>query len=83
MDFAEFVKWNVPERIRRRLDLRPLAERRRRHRRLKYIRTHYAHWPLVSTALDVLRSDREHMLWNSVHLYQFHWGFERIRHRYD
>lgn len=83
MDFAEFVKWNVPERIRRRLDYRPLAERQRRFRRLKYIRTHYAHWPLVSTALDVLRSDREHMLWNSVHLYQFHWGFERIRHRYD
>jgi hypothetical protein len=81
-DFAAFVDWNVPEQIRRRLDHRPLAERLRRHRRLAYIRTQYAHWPLISTTLDLLRSDREHMLWNSVHLYQFHWGFERIRHRY-
>jgi hypothetical protein len=81
-DFQDFIRSSVPERIRRRLDPRPLGERVRRHRRLAYIRTQYSHWPLVSKVMDLLRADRDHMLWNSVDLYQFHWGFEKIRNRY-
>jgi hypothetical protein len=33
--------------------------------------------PLAAAALDLLRTDRLHMLWNSTLLYQFHWGFAK------
>jgi hypothetical protein len=82
-DFGDFVQANVPAHIRRRLDPRPLDERLARHRRLAYFRTQYSHWPLVSKTMDLLHSDREHMLWDSVYLYQFHWGFDKIRNRYQ
>jgi len=81
-DFEEFLQTNVPAQIRRRLDLRPLDERLTRHRRLAYFRTQYSHWPMVSQVMDLLGSDREHMLWNSIYLYQFHWGFAKTRNRY-
>ena len=44
-DFQAFLGSEVPEKIRRRLDPRPLSERVDRHRRLAYLRTHYSHLP--------------------------------------
>ena len=40
----------------RRLDTRPYDARIGRHRLLAHARTHYAHWPLVGRALDVLKT---------------------------
>jgi hypothetical protein len=81
-DFEAFLQSEVPDSVRRRLDARPLVERFEQQRRIGYIRTHYAHLPLASFVLRVLQTDRLNMLWNSTHLYEFHWGFEKIRHRY-
>jgi hypothetical protein len=81
-DFLAFLRDRVPERIRQRMDPRPLSERRARHRSLSHFRTHYAHLPLVARAFDVFQTDRWNMMWNSIYLYQFHWGVDRIRHRY-
>ena len=33
--------------------------------------------------LDSLQLDRWHAMWKSINLYRFHWGFERIRGRYQ
>jgi hypothetical protein len=81
-DFRDFAKTSVPRHIRHELDPRPLRDRIRRHRRMAYVRTQYSHWPLVSRTMDLLGADREHMLWNSIYLYQFHWGFDKVRRRY-
>ena len=81
-DFADFVRTSVPQNIRRGLDPRPFAERTRGLRLLMHARTHYAHWPLLGTALDVFGADRLHAMWNSVLLYHFHWGFEKTAARY-
>lgn len=81
-DFQQFLRSRVPERIRQRLDPRTPQQRKTSHHRVKYLRTNYAHWPFASTLLDVLQTDRMHKMWNSVYLYTFHWGFEKIRARY-
>lgn len=81
-DFQVFLQTTVPDRVRRRLDGRPWDERLPRHRLLAHLRTHYAHWPLADRALVLCGTERLHALWNSVHLYQFHWGFEKVRRRY-
>jgi hypothetical protein len=81
-DFERFLETEVPADIRETLDPRPVAERLDSYRKLSYLRTQYAHWPLVGTALDLFRTDRLHALWNSTLLYQFHWGFAKIRDRY-
>jgi hypothetical protein len=81
-DFQDFLHSEVPESVRRRLDPRPLIERLPRHRKLAYLRTQYAHWPAVCALLDGLPSERMHMMWNSVRLYQFHWGFSKTASRY-
>ncbi len=81
-DFQTFLQSEVPENIRRRLDPRPLAARQQTHRPLKYIRKNYSRVPLAPAVMDLLQTDRLHSLWKSVYLYQFHWGFERIKNRY-
>jgi hypothetical protein len=81
-DFQDFLRSEVPAAIRRRLDPRPVAQRVDRHRRLAYVRAIYAHLPLVSATLDLLRTERLHMMWGSTSLYHFHWGFAKIRDRY-
>jgi hypothetical protein len=81
-DFQEFLRVRVPDAIRRRLDPRPLGDRSLNHRRLANLRTHYAHLPLASRAMDWLQLERLHMLWNSTALYQFHWGCEKTQERY-
>lgn len=81
-DFQRFLDVEVPGDVRQALDPRPTAERLRTHRKLTYLRTQYAHWPLVGTALEWLHTDRMHALWNSTRLYQFHWGFTKLRDRY-
>ena len=82
-DFDAFLRSAIPSHILQRMDPRPLSERKARHRGLKHVRTHYSHLPLASFALDVFRTDRRHMLWNSIYLYQFHWGVEKLRSRYS
>lgn len=82
-DFQSFFEAAVPERVRRRLDERSLTEREPQHRRLIYFRAMYAHLPLADAALRLLRIDHWHRMWNSKYLYHFHWGFERIKDRYD
>ena len=81
-DFQEFLRTRVPESMRRTLDPRTIEQRKKEHHRVKYLRTNYAHWPFVSTLLDALQTDRMHKLWRSTYLYEFHWGFEKIRPRY-
>ncbi len=81
-DFHDFLQSSVPPDIVRRLDRRPLNDRTPRHRKLNYIRTQYSHLPFVSTAMDLLQTERMHVMWNSIHLYKFHWGFEKITSRY-
>lgn len=81
-DFENFLQAEVPKRIRQQLDPRPIRERLRLHRRMAYLRIQYAHLPLVGSALDLLGIDRMHALWNSTNLYQFHWGFAKLRERY-
>ena len=81
-DFQDFLRSEVPASIRQRLDPRPVAQRVGRHRRLTYVRAIYAHLPLVAPTLDLLGTERLHMMWNSTALYHFHWGFARIRDRY-
>jgi hypothetical protein len=81
-DFDNFLQAEVPEGVRQKLDPRPITEELRTHRRMAYLRTQDAHLPLVGTALDLLRTDRMHVLWNSTLLYQFHWGFAKLRQCY-
>lgn len=81
-DFERFLQSEVPARIRQGLDPRSINERLRTHRRLRHLRAEYAHLPLVVTALDLLRTDRMHALWNSTILYRFHWGAAKLRERY-
>ena len=81
-DFQDFLRSEVPAAIRRRLDPRPVAQRLGPHRRLSYLRAIYAHLPPVAATLDLLRTERLHMMWRSTSLYHFHWGCARIRHRY-
>lgn len=81
-DFQEFLSSEVPEAVRRRLDPRPLRERLPRHRWLAYVRGRHSHRPLVAPLLDVLQTDRLHMMWRSTRLYQFHWGFGKVVPRY-
>jgi hypothetical protein len=81
-DFLDFVAASVPDSLRRRLDTRPLDDRRYLHDRLAYVRTNYSHLPGADVLLDLVGSDRLHMLWNSIGLYQFHWGAARIARRY-
>ena len=81
-DFDAFVASEVPEAVRRRLDFRPRSERIVAQRRLAYFRTHYAHLPMADRLIRASGLERLHLLFNSVHLYQFHWGFERTRERY-
>ena len=81
-DFLEFLESEIPANARARLSLRSTEERYQSHVRLSYFRTHYAHWPLVSSAMDLLGTERMHRLWGSAYLYVFHWGFEKMRGRY-
>ncbi len=81
-DFDAFVASEVPEAVRRRLDPRSRSERIAAQRRLGYFRTHYAHLPLGDWLIRAAGLERLHQLHNSVHQYQFHWGFERTRERY-
>ncbi len=81
-DFHDFLRSSVPLDVVRRLDRRPLSERVPSHRKLNYFRTEYSHLPFVSAAMDLLQTERWHMMWNSIHLYKFHWGFEKITSRY-
>ena len=81
-DFQAFLRSEVPGPVLRRLDPRPVAERMTRHRRLTWIRSVYSHLPPVAAALDLMRSDRLHMLWRSTALYHFHWGYAKTRERY-
>ena len=82
-DFQEFLLRRVPAKVRERLDPRLPTERFASHARLGYLRTHYAHWPFVSAAMERLGTERLHRLWGSAYLYVFHWGFEKIRSRYE
>jgi hypothetical protein len=52
------------------------------HRRLSYLRTIHSHRPLVAATLDLLGTERLHMMWNSTAPYHFHWGYARIADRY-
>ena len=81
-DFQEFVRERVPEKVRQRLNPRPIDERDQAHYKVKYLRTNYSHPPFAAFLLDVLQTDRLHRLWNSVYLYTFHWGFEKMAPRY-
>jgi hypothetical protein len=81
-DFRDFLESEVPAAVRSKLSLSPTGERFQSHARMAYLRTHYAHWPLGSSILDLLRTDRMHRLWGSAYLYVFHWGFEKTRPRY-
>jgi hypothetical protein len=80
-DFQAFLASEVPADIRRRLDPRSPSTRTS-HRKLAYVRTQYSHLPLIAPLLDALQSDRLHKMWNSTRLYQFHWGFSKLRVRY-
>lgn len=82
LDFQDFFRAAVPAEIQRRLDFRPLNKRLFNHYRIKYLRTHYSHFPLASRALEVLGTDRLHQLWGSAYLYVFHWGLDKTRGRY-
>jgi hypothetical protein len=82
-DFRSFVAACVPEAVRRGLDPRRSPERREAHDKLAYLRTNYGYLPGVGLALDLARAERLHMLWNSVYLYQFHWGASKLAPRYD
>ena len=77
----EFVRSEVPELIRRHLSTRPLRERRAQQRRLISLRAR-THLPLVARLLDLCQTDRLHLTWNSIYLYHFHWGLEKIKDRY-
>lgn len=81
-DFERFLETEVPADIRQTLDPRPISERLGAHRKLAYLRTQYAHWPLAGTALNLLHADRLHALWNSTSLYGFHWGYSKLQGRY-
>jgi hypothetical protein len=81
-DFQDFLRSEVPREVLRRLDPRPIAERLAHHRRLAWVRSVYSHLAPVAVALDVLGSDRLHMLWRSTSLYHFHWGHAKTRERY-
>lgn len=81
-DFQEFLRNEVPEDVRRRLDPRRAAERNKMHYRVAYVRTQYSHYRPVEWALDVFQTDRMHRLWGSQYQYVFHWGFEKMRVRY-
>ncbi len=37
---------------------------------------------MIGPLLELAQLDRWHAMWNSINLYRFHWGFERIRGRY-
>jgi hypothetical protein len=82
-DFQDFLRSEVPAAVRRRLDPRRVVERLAQHRRLTWVRSIYSHLPPVSVALDLLPSDRLHMMWRSTSLYHFHWGFAKTRVRYE
>jgi hypothetical protein len=81
-DFQNFLRLEVPEHILRRLNPDSPFNFTRRHRRMVYIRTHYSHFPLAPTLLNLLGADRFHQMWNSTRLYEFHWGFLQLRTRY-
>ncbi len=81
-DFQEPLRSEVPAAVHRRLDPRPVGERLGLHRRLTYLRAIHSHRPLVSATLDLLGTERLHMMWNSTALYHFHWGYARIADRY-
>ena len=81
-DFQDFLRSEVPEPIRRRLDPRPVVERKDSHYRVKYLRTHYSDPPWAARVLDALQTDRLNQMWGSAYLYFFHWGFEKTRVRY-
>jgi hypothetical protein len=82
-DFLAYVEAHVPERLRRRLDYRLLDDRVENHYKLRYLRTNYSYPPAAGRLLTFVGSERLHMLWNSVYLYQFHWGAAKIAGRYD
>lgn len=81
-DFQQFVRERIPAKVREQLNPRPIDERNQAHYKVKYLRTNYSHPPLAARLLDVLQTDRLHRLWNSVYLYTFHWGFEKMSARY-
>lgn len=82
-DFREYVEAEVPAKILRRLRLGPISNRDQTHFKVKYLRSNYSHQPGASRLLELLQTDRLHRMWGSVYLYTFHWGYERIRHRYS
>lgn len=81
-DFQAFLAAEVPPAVLARLDRRPLAARLASHRRLAFVRARWSHLPLAASFLDLIGSDRFHMLWRSARLYQFHWGYSKLVERY-
>ncbi len=67
--------------VREKLAQPPTERAASHHYRLGYLRTNYSHLPLVSSAMDLLGTERMHRLWGSVYLYVFHWGFQKMRSR--
>ena len=82
-DFLDFCRSAVPPAVLARLDSRRQQERDRRHYRAGAVRKLLASRPSLHPLLDALPLDRWHAMWRSIHLYRFHWGFERIRERYS
>ena len=81
-DFRAFCQAEAPEEILGKLDHRKAFERDREHFRMSFIRKRCARHPTLHPLLNLLPLDRWHAMWNSVYLYTFHWGFERISPRY-
>ena len=82
-DFAEFLRSAVPLQALESLRPGPWSKRSRGHLLTKFLRRNTAHLVLAPTVLNLLQVDRLHGLWRSVHLYEFHWGFDRTRERYS
>jgi len=81
-DFHEFCRAEVAPYILQKLDQDHGAERFRKHFRMLYIRKRLASQPITHPFLEFLPMDRWHVMWNSIYLYTFHWGFGRISPRY-
>ncbi|HUG80995.1 MAG TPA: hypothetical protein VML01_04995 [Bryobacterales bacterium] len=81
-DFREFCQAEVPARILQRLNQSRQGERDLWHFRMARIRKEYAAHAMIGPLLELAQLDRWHAMWNSINLYRFHWGFERIRGRY-
>ncbi len=79
----EFCEVEVPAAILQSLDQRRQVERDRAHFRMQAIRTRFGILPLIGPLLDWAGLDRWHAMWNSINLYRFHWGYEKIRTRYQ